>query len=382
MSLFLKYLNYIDCLFPPLQAGFLIATAAEPIVGSPQVSRHAPVRSTDLSIPTTHSTPILPQCGARLLQAVSPRTPASPYSRVFQGNIECQNSPGSSRALRIARSQTLPINNCGSQPKLWRLSESGSLVDEEGDENSFTQSYENVTEPGESGLSLENIQLIETSSQLSDSDQEMVFSVDEELPTTPPTTRIRLADVPQHTRRITSTPVITSSGHSQENQESSEYLCDSGIVSSLETLSLSSTPPQEVVFAIGNTQLQSHSPFSDSAVDVSSPSTSHLAASPSVSGGKTNQKRRPRSGCSFKEDVTPFDWERSRSVPMSRRPKSAGNEKGQGPYGSFRNRRGRERQAVVVSSSPPCGTSYSGGSVSLSLSAAVLYEAVCSVLRS
>ena len=335
-------------------------------------------QNAELDIPTTHSTPILPQCEvrrARPLQtlSVSPRAPVSPYSKVFQGNIECQNSPGSSRALRIARSQTLPINNNSSQTKLWRLSESGSLVDEEGNENfekTFTQSCENVTELG---LSLENIKHIETSSQLSDSDQEideeMVFPVDEELQTTD---RIRLADVP-HTRRTTSTPVIVSSSHSQETQEP-EFLCDSGIVSSLETLSLSSTPPhQEVLFAIGNTQLQSHSPFSDSAVDVSSPSAS---ASP---GGKANQKRRPRSGYSFKEDMTPFDRERSRSVPMSRRPKSAGNERGQGPYGSFRSRRGHERQVLVVSSSPPCDTSYSSGSVSLSLSAAVLYEAVCSL---
>lgn len=329
-----------------------------PLIGSPLVSQFRHLSGVS-------STSTLPQCEvrpARILHMVSPRTSTSPYSKLFQA------SPGSQRNLKICRSKTLPIDTSNKAPKLWRLSESGSLVDEEGNED-----FEKGFPPQSDSTS------VLESSQMSDSDQErdeMVFSVDEELhtnSTTPRSNLIKLADVPC-IHQVTSTPIIVSHGHDEENEDR-EFLCDSGLMSSQETLSLSSTPPQEVAFAVGSMSLSSHSPFSDSAVDVSSPSSIIQRQR-----GK-DYKYRPKSGYSSKEDMTPFDRERSRSMPVSRRSKGGGNEKSPGASGSFHERRGREAQAIVASSSPPCETSYSSGSISLSPSAAVLYEAVCSLLR-
>ncbi len=283
-----------------MQTAFLRETAA--IIVSPRPDDHHMIGSPCFprTLPVSHSTPTC--------------LPSNPQSR--QLLQEYQPSPGSQRSLRMNRSHTLP---CERHPrKLWSLSESGSLVDGDGNDD-FSESFKLESEQRESDLegsrvSLDNVSRI--LEQCSDSeDDEPVFAL--ELPSLS----------------------IVSSPHCQETNET-EPLCDSGHVSSWETLSISSTPPS---FAIGSTPLHT-----DSAVDVSSPQA-------------TREKIRPKSGGSFgkhKEEISPFDRVRSRSMPMSSRSERT------------------KRRSI-----PTAHPLYNNGSISLSsISESVLYEAVRSLL--
>ena len=265
------------------------------MIGSPCLPR---------TLPISHSTPTCHPPSRQLLQ-------------------EYQPSPGSQRSLRFTRSHTLP---CEQHPrKLWSLSESGSLVDGDGNDD-FSESLKLESEKRESGLEGSRVSLDSVSRILEqrgdfEDDDEPVFTID--LPTPNSLT-------------------IVSSPHCQEINET-EPLCDSGHVSSW---SISSSSPPS--FVLGGTPLHT-----DSAVDVSSPQANR-------------EKIRPKSG-SFgkqKEEVSPFDRARSRSMP-NRIP------------GRERTRR-RSNEIVVVSTAHPL---YNSGSISLSsISETVLYEAVRSLL--
>ncbi len=276
------------------------------MIGSPCVST---------TLPVSHSTPS-----------------TTSRHRMLQ---EYQPSPGSQRSLKINRSQTLPTVE--KHPlKLWRLSESGSsLVDEDGNED-FCESLKRAKEERESdfessGLSLDNAgQLADQCSDDENEKDDLVFAME------PVNTSL-------------SSPIIVPSPHCLETHIT-EGLCDSGHVSSWETLSVSSTPPRDVSFVLGSPAYHN-----DSAVDVNGPQTS-------------SGKRRPKSGCTFgkKEEVPAFDRHRSRSMPISHRPRA----------GSDRSRR---RSPVV--SSPHFADALCGPrSISLSgVSETVLYEAVRSL---
>jgi len=264
----------------------------------------------------THSTPILSQADnnrRRLLQ-------------------EYQPSPGSTRSLRLTRSHTLP-SKCEHPNKLWRLSESGSLIDEDGNED-FRESLKQGRESDMEGssISLDNAGRI--AEEASDSERDdLVFPMQNDEPVLP------------------RSPVIVTRRNCRENQDR-EFLCDSGIVSSLETLSTSSTPPRDTSLSLSLL----HSTNNDSAVDLNTP-----------------PKIRPRSGCSFpskpKEDVTPFDRARSMSVPMARRQRGAKTEKKSKAFDP------------VPPSHPPCRTTVNSGSITVRISEGVLYKAVCSLLK-
>ena len=227
-------------------------------------------------------------------------------------------------------------------------------MDEDGNDD-FEESLKSDLEG--STISLEKAgKMVPSTSQLSDSENEkddLVFPMqtDEGQTTTP-------------CHHSASSPAVIVVPHQEEAGER-ESLYDSGIISPLDTLSLSSTPPRDVSFALGNTPLVSL--HTDSAVDVSGPKT------------PKGEKKRPKSGCSFSKpkEVSPFDRARSMSVPGP-----GASKRKEKPFTGLSKKSSRKSSAVVVSSSPPCERSYNSGSLSLSsISEEVLYEAVCSLLR-
>ncbi len=249
--------------------------------------------------------------------------------------LEYQPSPGSKRALRLNRSQTLPAVERHPR-KLWRLSESGSLVDEDGNDD-FCESLkrekeERKSEFESSGLSLDNAgQLADQYSDNESEKDDLVFSME------PSDTSL--------------SSVIVASSHCQE-ESTREPLCDSGHVSSSETLSCSSTPSRDAVsFFLGGTPSRN-----DSAVDVRQP--------------QNGEKRRPKSGCTFekKNEAPAFDRARSRSMPISKRSRNTGSD--------------TSRRSPVVLPSPQFTEGLYGNRSSISLSGiseTVLYEAVRSL---